>query len=91
MASKIERDYRDMEHFSTNAVQVAKDLDGNRKQMADLIENARPHMQSASGRRALKSLETFVGETKPLIENIRTLAEQISMSAALLRESDQLL
>lgn len=87
----VNRESAEMHFFSTEAFEIANDLENVCSHLKHELYDANGYMQDRSGQDAITIVSELVEETLLAVNYIRTLADKIKKSAVLLEESDDLL
>ena len=87
----VNRESVGMRTFSSASNAIANELEDVCSHLKQELYAANSYMQDGSGQAALEILSDLVEETMVAVNFIRTLADQIQLSAELLEESDTLL
>ena len=87
----VNRESVAMADFAARTREIAGEMEEVCAHLRRMLWDAGDYMQDASGREAIAIAEELTEDTAAAVDVMRTLAERIGRSAALLEESDRLL
>lgn len=80
-----------MKTFSSESHNIANEMEAICSHLTQMLYNADNYMQDQSGQEAISIVEELVEESSVVVNFLRLLADQVTLSAELLEESDTLL
>jgi len=87
----VNRESVGMRTFSSEAVNIAEEMENVCSQLKQELYTANSYMQDGSGQEAISIVSDLVEETLGVVNYMRLLSAKIRRSAELLEESDTLL
>lgn len=87
----VNRESVGMRTFSSEAVNIAEEMENVCSQLKQELYTANSYMQDGSGQEAISIVSDLVEETMGVVNYMRLLSAKIRRSAELLEESDTLL
>lgn len=87
----VDRESVAMKTFSSEAYNIASEMEDVCSHLRQMLYDANSYMQDHSGQEAISIVEELVEDTSVVLSFIRSLANQIKKSAELLEESNMLL